>query len=54
MKIKDRINSLREKLNKHNVNYYAFDNPTISDYEYDILLKELEVSTDLVLLTKEP
>ena len=42
MKIKDRINSLREKLNKHNVNYYAFDNPTISDYEYDILLKELE------------
>jgi len=42
MKIKDRINSLREKLNKHNINYYAFDNPTISDYEYDILLKELE------------
>ena len=42
MKIKDRINSLREKLNQHNINYYVFDNPTITDYEYDILLKELE------------
>jgi len=42
MKIKDRINSLREKLNQHNINYYVFDNPTITDFEYDILLKELE------------
>lgn len=37
-----RIISLREELNRHNHNYYVENNPTISDYEFDILLKELQ------------
>ena len=43
MEIKDHINKLRETLNKHNINYYVNDNPSISDNEYDVLLKELEL-----------
>ena len=42
MNIKDRINNLTTTLNKHNINYYVYDKPTISDFEYDILLRELE------------
>ncbi len=42
MNIKDRINNLITTLNKHNINYYVHDKPTISDFEYDILLRELE------------
>ena len=42
MSIKDRIKNLTNTLNKHNINYYVYDNPTISDFEYDILLRELE------------
>ncbi|CAL2083583.1 NAD-dependent DNA ligase LigA [Tenacibaculum sp. 190524A05c] len=42
MTIKEKIESLREELNKHNYNYYVLDNATISDYEFDIKLKELE------------
>ena len=36
------IKFLRTKINHHNIQYYAHDNPLISDYEYDILFKELE------------
>ena len=43
MDIKSRISKLREELNQHNINYYVYDNPTISDSKYDILLDELEV-----------
>jgi DNA ligase (NAD+) len=39
---KIRINTLTEELNMHNHNYYVLDNPTISDYAFDQLLKELE------------
>ncbi|CAL2076356.1 NAD-dependent DNA ligase LigA [Tenacibaculum sp. 190524A05c] len=42
MTIKEKIESLREELNKHNYNYYVLDNATVSDYEFDIKLKELE------------
>jgi len=42
MDIKDHIIKLKKKLNQHNINYYVNDNPSISDSEYDILLKELE------------
>ena len=42
MNIKNRINNLITTLNKHNINYYVYDKPTISDFEYDILLRELE------------
>ena len=37
----EKINQLREELREHNHNYYVLDNPTISDYEFDIKLKEL-------------
>lgn len=38
----DKILSLREQLNKHNYNYYVLNTPTISDKEFDLMLKELE------------
>ena len=37
-----KIEVLRKELNTHNYNYYVLDNPTISDYEFDIKLKELQ------------
>jgi DNA ligase (NAD+) len=36
------IQTLREELNLHNHNYYVLDTPTLSDYEFDIKLKELQ------------
>lgn len=42
MKHKQRIEELRTELREHNYNYYVLDNPTISDYEFDIMLKELQ------------
>lgn len=42
MTIQEKINSLREELNAHNYNYYVLDNATISDFDFDIKLKELE------------
>lgn len=39
---KDRILRLREELHAHNHRYYILDAPTISDFEFDQLLKELE------------
>ena len=40
--LKERVEFLKEELNKHNYNYYVLDNPTISDYEYDMLFSELK------------
>ena len=40
--IKHRIDTLREQLNSHNYNYYVLNAPTISDQEFDMMLKELE------------
>ena len=42
MDVLNTIQKLREELNLHNYNYYVLDNPTISDYEFDIKLKELQ------------
>ena len=39
--IEQRINELKEKLNKASYEYYTLDNPTLSDYEYDMLMAEL-------------
>jgi len=41
MNIKDQIVQLSKRLNQHNINYYVYDSPTISDSEYDILLDKL-------------
>ncbi|MFK8302994.1 NAD-dependent DNA ligase LigA [Capnocytophaga stomatis] len=40
--MKTKIEQLRTELNQHNYNYYILDNPTISDYEFDLKLKELQ------------
>ena len=37
----ERLKWLTEEINKHNKNYYVYDNPTISDAEYDKLYYEL-------------
>lgn len=42
MDVLNTIQNLREELNLHNYNYYVLDNATISDYEFDIKLKELQ------------
>lgn len=42
MDIQQIIQSLREELNLHNHNYYVLDKPTISDYDFDLKLKQLQ------------
>ena len=42
MDIQKTIQKLREELNQHNYNYYVLDTPTISDFEFDLKLKELQ------------
>lgn len=37
-----RIEELTEIIEKHNHSYYVMDNPTVSDYEYDMLMQELK------------
>ena len=37
-----RIDTLRRELNSHNHNYYVLNNPVITDFEYDILMNELQ------------
>ena len=39
---KNRIDELTELLNYHSKKYYVEDNPEISDFEYDKLMRELE------------
>lgn len=46
MDVKVQIEELRKSLNEHNYNYYALDNATISDKEFDLKLKELQALED--------
>lgn len=46
MDILQKITALREELNQHNYNYYVLDNPTITDLEFDMKLKELQKLED--------
>ena len=39
--IKEVIEDLRERLHRHNFEYYVQNNPTVSDLEFDKLLKQL-------------
>ncbi|MFI2743443.1 NAD-dependent DNA ligase LigA [Zhouia sp. PK063] len=39
---KEQIDALREELTKHNYNYYVLDNPTISDFDFDMKMKQLQ------------
>src|ERR1043165_4260553 len=38
---KKKIEELSTKIEEHNYNYYVLDKPSISDYEFDMLLEEL-------------
>jgi DNA ligase (NAD+) len=42
MSVKEQIKSLRSELHKHNYNYYVLDDSSISDYDFDLKLKELK------------
>ena len=41
-KAQTRIDELRRVLQRHNYNYYVKSEPTISDFEYDLLINELQ------------
>ena len=41
-KAKERISVLRKELERHNFNYYVKNEPEITDFEYDILMMELD------------
>lgn len=43
MSPEERIKELRELLHLHNHNYYVLNNPTISDFEFDALMRELQL-----------
>jgi DNA ligase (NAD+) len=42
MDIKEQILQLRDELRQHNYNYYVLDAPSISDFEFDTKLKQLQ------------
>jgi len=42
MNEKERIKKLQKKLKQANYEYYVLDNPTMSDYDFDMLLQELK------------
>lgn len=53
----DRINFLKDEINKANYKYYVEDNPSISDYEYDKMfaeLKKLESENPLFVTPDSP
>ena len=41
MIVKERIDEIRQLLEKYNYEYYVLDNPSVSDAEYDRLMQEL-------------
>lgn len=43
MNIEEQIKKLREELHDHNYRYYVLDAAVISDYDFDMKLKELQV-----------
>jgi DNA ligase (NAD+) len=42
MNIEQKITALRNELREHNYKYYVLDQPSISDYEFDMKLEELQ------------
>lgn len=55
--IRERIDFLRDTINKANYDYYVQDNPTLSDFEYDELfteLKELESQNPELITSDSP
>jgi len=44
--IQKRVEILRKEIEKHNYNYYVLNKPSISDFEFDLLLAELQAIED--------
>jgi len=42
MDVLAQITALRNELNEHNYQYYVLDNPIVSDFEFDVKLKNLQ------------
>ena len=42
MTVKERIEELRRELNYHNHKYYVENAPEISDYDFDMMMHELQ------------
>lgn len=42
MSVENRINYLKDEINKHNYLYYVEENPVLSDFEYDEMFRELQ------------
>ena len=42
MSIEERIANLRQEIEEYNCQYYIENNPTISDFEFDMKLKQLK------------
>ena len=41
-KVEAEIRKLREQLQDHNYRYYVLDKPVITDYQFDMMLKQLQ------------
>ena len=52
--MKEKIEQLTKELNQHNYNYYILDNPTITDFEFDEKLKELQDLENNILSGRIP
>lgn len=57
MDVVERINYLKSELNRHNYLYYVEENPSLSDFEYDELfreLKQLEIENPFLVTPDSP
>ena len=52
MQISKKAAELRKKINEHNIHYYVYDSPIISDSEYDKLLNELQNKKNFINILK--
>ena len=39
--VKEKIQQLTQEITQHNYNYYVLSNPTVSDYDFDMMLEQL-------------
>src|SRR5690554_5133415 len=44
--VKEEIEQLRKELTEHNYNYYVLAQPVISDFDFDLKLKQLQALED--------
>ena len=52
--VEAKIKALRDELERHNYNYYVLSAPTISDFEFDKMMKELqELEANRTLLEQQ-